>query len=113
MDKIKRVSLENMPDRNPRLQLGSVLYTGGADGSLKSFNLLGGADAFGTERKAGSSHDYYLYTEDAKGSTVTVLDNAGSRVVSYLYDDFGDVTESKATGYRGFENEQQGAGSPR
>ena len=101
-----------MPDRNPRLQLGSVLYTGGADGSLKSINLLNGAGAFGTERRAGSSHDYYLYTEDAKGSTVTVLDNAGSRVVSYLYDDFGDVTESKATGYRGFENELQGAGSP-
>ena len=92
-------------------QLGSVLYTDGADGNLKSFNLLNGADAFGTERKTGSSHDYYLYTEDAKGSTVNVLDNAGSRVVSYLYDDFGDVTESKASGYSGFENELQYTGA--
>lgn len=82
MDKIKRVSLENMPDRNPRLQLGSVLYIGGADGSLKSFNLLGGADAFGTERNAGSSQDYYLYMEDAKGCTINVLDSAGFRVIS-------------------------------
>ncbi|MFR1723914.1 hypothetical protein [Emergencia timonensis] len=82
MDKIKRVSLENMPDRNPRLQLGSVLYTGGADGSLKSFNLLNGSDTFGTECEARSSYAYYLYTEDAKGSTVNVLDNAGSRVIS-------------------------------
>ena len=92
-------------------QLGSVLYTDDGSGNLKSFNLLNGSDAFGTERKAGSSHDYYLYTEDAKGSTVNVLDNAGSRVVSYLYDDFGDVTESKATGYSGFENELQYTGA--
>ena len=40
-----------------------------------------------------------------------MLDNAGSRVVSYLYDDFGDVTESKATGYSGFENELQYTGA--
>ena len=30
-----------------------------------------------------------LYTEDLKGSTVNVLDNGASRVVSYWYDDFG------------------------
>ena len=102
-----------MLDRNPRLQLGIALYTDDGSGNLKSINLLNGAGAFGTERRAGSSQDYYLYMEDAKGSTVNVLDNAGSRVISYLYDDFGDVTESKATGYSGFENEQQGAGSPR
>ena len=102
-----------MLDRNPRLRLGSVLYTDDGSGNLKSFNRLNGSDTFRTECEARSSDDYYLYTEDAKGSTVTVLDNAGSRVVSYLYDDFGDVTESKATGYSGFENEQQGAGSPR
>ena len=92
-------------------QAGSVLYTGDGDGQLKTFNLLNGADAFGTERKDGSSHGYYLYTEDAKGSTVNVLDNAGSRVVSYQYDDFGDVTESKASGYSGFENELQYTGA--
>ena len=92
-------------------QAGSVLYTGDGDGQLKTFNLLNGADAFGTERKDGSSHGYYLYTEDAKGSTVNVLDNAGSRVVSYMYDDFGDVTESKASGYSGFENELQYTGA--
>ena len=40
-----------------------------------------------------------------------MLDNTGSRVVSYLYDDFGDVTESKATGYSGFENELQYTGA--
>ena len=32
-------------------------------------------------------------------------------VVSYLYDDFGDVTESKASGYSGFENELQYTGA--
>ena len=103
--------MENMLDRNPRLRLGSVLYTDDGSGNLKSFNLLNGSDTFRTECEARSSYDYYLYTEDAKGSTVTVLDNAGSRVVSYLYDDFGDVTESKATGYRGFENELQYTGA--
>lgn len=94
-------------------QMGSVLYTGDGDGNLKSFNLLDEEDAFGTERKDGSGHDYYLYTKDAKGSTVNVLDKAGSRVVSYRYDDFGDVAESKASGYSGFENELQYTGAVR
>lgn len=40
-----------------------------------------------------------------------MLDNADSRVVSYLYDDFGDVSESKASGYSGFENELQYTGA--
>lgn len=89
----------------------SVLYTNGADGNLKSFNLLNVSDAFATERKNAGNEDYYFYTDDAKGSTVNVLDNAGSRVVSYLYDDFGDVTESKASGYSSFEDELQYTGA--
>ena len=92
-------------------QEGSVLYTTDASGSLKAFNLLNISDAFGTERKSGTSETYYLYTEDLKGSTVNVLDNSEAAVVSYWYDDFGEVTESKASGYSSFDNELQYTGA--
>jgi len=92
-------------------QEGSVLYTTDANGSLKSFNLLNVSDAFGTARKSGTSENYYLYTEDLRGSTVNVLDNSASKVVSYWYDDFGEVTESKASGYSSFDNELQYTGA--
>ena len=92
-------------------QFGSVLYTTDASGNLKAFNLLNISDAFGIERKSGTSETYYLYTEDLKGSTVNVLDNSAAAVVSYWYDDFGEVTESKASGCSGFDNELQYTGA--
>ncbi len=92
-------------------QFGSVLYTTDANDSLKSFNLLNVSDAFGTARKSGTGESYYLYTEDLRGSTVNVLDNSVSQVVSYWYDDFGDVTESKASSYDSFDNELQYTGA--
>ena len=62
----------------------SNLYTTDASGSLKAFNLLNISDAFGTDRKSGTSETYYLYIEDLKGSMVNVPDNSASRVVFYL-----------------------------
>lgn len=59
-------------------QEGSVLYTDDGSGNMKSFNLLNVSDAFATSRKSGTTEDYYTYTEDMRGSTINLLDNAGS-----------------------------------
>ena len=91
-------------------QNGSVLYTTDSNNSLKSFNLLNVSDIFGTERKSGTSESYYLYTEDLKGSTVNVLDNSASKVVSYWYNDFGEAEETKRNAYSSFVNEIQYTG---
>lgn len=91
-------------------QNGSVLYTNDGNGSLKSFNLLNVSDIFGTTRKNQGSEDYYLYTDDLKGSTVNVLDSTASPVVSYWYNDFGEAEESRAAGYSSFVNEVQYTG---
>ena len=91
-------------------QNGSVLYTADGSGSLKSFNLLNVSDIFGTERKSGTGEDYYLYTEDLRGSTVNVLDSSAEAVVSYWYNDFGEAEETKAGGYSSFVNEVQYTG---
>ena len=91
-------------------QSGSVLYTNDNSGELKSFNLLNISDAFATSRVLEDRENYYFYTEDYRGSTVNMLDNSGSQVVSYWYTDFGEVIETKATGYSDFENEIQYTG---
>lgn len=74
-------------------QNGSVLYTNDGNGSLKTFNLLNVSDIFGTTRKSGTAEDYYLYTEDLKGSTVNVLDSSVDKVVFYNieYIGFDDI----------------------
>ena len=64
-------------------QNGSVLYTKDSASNLKTFNLLNVSDIFGTTRKSGTAEDYYLYTEDLKGSTVNVLDSSAGKVASY------------------------------
>ena len=92
-------------------QEGSVLYTTDANGNLKAFNLLNEDDAFGTARKSETAEDYYLYTDDLKRSTVNVLDSSAGKVASYWYNDFGEVTESKASSYSSFNNEQQYTGA--
>ena len=70
-----------------------VLYTTDANGNLKVFNLLNGPDAFGTARKDETAKDYYLYTDDLRGSTVNVLDSSADKVVSYNieYIGFDDI----------------------
>lgn len=92
-------------------QNDSVLYTTDNAGSLKSFNLLNVSDAFATSRISGSSESYYFYTEDQRGSTINVLDSSANRVVSYQYTDFGEVSETKASGYSDFVNEIQYTGA--
>lgn len=61
-------------------QFGNVLYTTDVNGSLKSFNLLNRIDTFGTARKSETAEDYYLYTDDLRGSTVNVLDSSAGKV---------------------------------
>ena len=55
--------------------------------------------------------DYYLYTDDLRGSTVNVLDSSAGKVASYWYNDFGEVTENKADSYSSFNNELQYTGA--
>ena len=92
-------------------QFGNVLYTTDVNGSLKSFNLLNRIDTFGTARKSETAEDYYLYTDDLRGSTVNVLDSSAGKVASYWYNDFGEVTERKASSYSSFNNELQYTGA--
>ena len=74
-------------------QFGNVLYTTDVNGSLKSFNLLNRIDTFGTSRKSETVEDYYLYTDDLRGSTVNVLDSSADKVASYNieYIGFDDI----------------------
>ena len=91
-------------------QNGSVLYTTDDEGALTSFNLLNVSDAFATERVGTAGSEYFFYTEDQRGSTVNVLDKDRNRVVSYWYNDFGEVNEIKTSEYSDFINEIQYTG---
>ena len=79
-------------------QNGSVLYTTDSLGNVKVFNLLNGSDILGTLRINGNNVSSYFYTEDMRGSTVNVIDNSGNTVLSYWYDDFGQVNEYRESG---------------
>ena len=98
-------------------QEGSVLFTTDdvditdQGTTLKSFNLLNISDIFGTSRTDGNNTDYYFYLEDQRGSTTEIIDSNCDRVVSYQYNDFGEVTEEKADSYSNFINEIQYTGS--
>ena len=79
-------------------QDGSVLYTTDSQGNVKAFNLLNVFDILGTLRINGNNVSSYFYTEDMRGSTVNVIDNSGNTVLSYWYDDFGQVNEYRESG---------------
>ena len=79
-------------------QNGSVLYTTDSLGNVKAFNLLNVSDILGTLRINGNNVSSYFYTEDMRGSTVNVIDNSGNTVLSYWYDDFGQVDEYRESG---------------
>ena len=79
-------------------QDGSVLYTTDSQGNVKAFNLLNVSDILGTLRINGNNVSSYFYTEDMRGSTVNVIDNSGNTVLSYWYDDFGQVDEYRESG---------------
>ena len=79
-------------------QDGSVLYTTDSQGNVKAFNLLNVSDILGTLRINGNNVSSYFYTEDMRGSTVNVIDNSGNTVLSYWYDDFGQVNEYRESG---------------
>ena len=79
-------------------QDGSVLYTTDSQGNVKAFNLLNVSDILGTLRINGNNVSSYFYTEDMRGSTVNVIDHSGNTVLSYWYDDFGQVNEYRESG---------------
>ena len=79
-------------------QDGSVLYTTDSQGNVKAFNMLNVSDILGTLRINGNNVSSYFYTEDMRGSTVNVIDNSGNTVLSYWYDDFGQVSEYRESG---------------
>ena len=79
-------------------QDGSVLYTTDSQGNVKAFNLLNVSDILGTLRINGNNVSSYFYTEDMRGSIVNVIDNSGNTVLSYWYDDFGQVNEYRESG---------------
>ena len=66
--------------------------------SNSRFNLLNVSDIPGTLRINGNNVSSYFYTEDMRGSTVNVIDNSGNTVLSYWYDDFGQVSEYRESG---------------
>lgn len=71
--------------------------------SLTSWNLLGSSGSvIGTTRGTGTSEEYYLYTKDIRESTTNIIDDTGTGIVSYQYDDFG---ETETFGDREFFNE--------
>ena len=95
----KRVSKTEGSDvTNYFYQDGSVLYTTDSQGNVKAFNLLNVSDILGTLRINGNNVSSYFYTEDMRGSTVNVIDNSGNTVLSYWYDDFGQVNEYRESG---------------
>ena len=102
-ERIRKVEGANVT--NYFYQEGSVLYT---TGSGSSFNLVNYSDIFGTVR---NTDDYYFYLEDIHGSTTNLIDDTAGQVASYWYNDFGEVTEEKGTGYIDFINEIQYTGA--
>lgn len=96
---------EGISTTNYFYQEGSVLYT---TGDNSNFNLLNYSDIFGTVR---DGDDYYFYLEDIQGSTTDLIDSAADMVVSYWYNDFGEVTEDRETDFDDFVNEIQYTGA--
>ena len=88
-----------------------MLYTADEDNEVKAFNLLNVSDIFGTEREEDSSGEYYFYLNDARGSKTNLIDDTAAQVVSYWYNDFGEVSEERSEDYEEFVNEVQYTGA--
>ena len=84
-----------------------MLYTTDGSNNRKSFNLLKVSDIFGTERTESNADRYYFYLEDQRGSTINLIDSSAGQVVSYWYNDFGEVEEEKPSAYSSLINEVQ------
>ncbi len=105
-------SLQNLTDiTNYFYQEGSVLYTTDGESNPKSFNLLNISDIFGTERTDVSDEYYYFYLDDIRGSKTGLIDSTARSIVSYWYNDFGEVSEERAEVYEDFINEVQYTGA--
>jgi len=70
---------------------GMVAYTTDQDDSRKSCNIIGN-NANVISSKRYDDGKFYFYNKDIKGSTTTILNDAGTFVTGYKYTDFG-VTE--------------------
>ena len=105
-------SLQNLTDiTNYFYQEGSVLYTTDYESNPESFNLLNISDIFGTERTDGSDEYYYFYLNDIRGSKTGLIDSTTGSIVSYWYNDFGEVSEERSDDYEDFINEVQYTGA--
>ncbi len=110
--KAEGTSLQNLTDiTNYFYQEGSVLYTTGEENETKSFNLLNVSDIFATEREGANSDEYYFYLNDVRGSKTMLIDNTAGGIVSYWYNDFGEVSEERNEAYEDFVNEVQYTGA--
>ena len=110
--KAEGTSLQNLTDiTNYFYQEGSVLYTTGEENETKSFNLLNVSDIFATEREEANSDEYYFYLNDVRGSKTMLIDNTARGIVSYWYNDFGEVSEERNEAYEDFVNEVQYTGA--
>ena len=105
-------SLQNLTDiTNYFYQEGSVLYTTDNDNEAKSFNLLNISDIFATEREGENTEEHYFYLDDIRGSKTELIDNSAGNIVSYWYNDFGEVSEERNEDYEDFINEVQYTGA--
>ena len=112
ISKAEGSSLQNLTDiTNYFYQEGSVLYTTGNDNETKSFNLLNVSDIFATERDGEDAEEYYFYLNDIRGSKTELIDNSSENIVSYWYNDFGEVSEERNEDYEDFINEVQYTGA--
>ncbi len=79
--------------RNYLYQDGSLLGTTDAQGTEVSFNLLTpGGNIVSTAREdSGGNERWYLYNKDDQGSTTSLIDDTGSPVALYDYDEYGNT----------------------
>ena len=69
------------------------MYTMDEDGKMDTVNLVGlDGEIMFTSRKSTNSDEWYLYNQDTRGSTSSVIDDGGTVAAAYEYDAFGNTT---------------------
>ena len=80
-----------------------LLYTTDSKGNKTSQNIIGAQEnVIATIRYSDEGQHVYFYNKDIRTSVTNVVDEAGSGVVSYQYDDYGNT---KKYGSEDFYNE--------
>ncbi len=79
--------------RNYYYQDDSLLYTMDEDEQMDTVNLVGlDGEIMFTSRKSTNSDEWYLYNQDTRGSTSSLIDASGTAAAAYEYDAFGNTT---------------------